>query len=1146
MADIFGGGGSAAKSNRFYSLQVQTSSAGVPKPILWGTRRLAPNLVWYGNFQSREASSGGGKSGDSGGNYTYSCAVIMALCEGPTATIGRVWADKEDTNLAKLNLTYMQGQDGQLPVTAIFTSAPDEARAYPFTAYVGTATYALGSSPNLPNHNFETQSWLHNAPNTMDAQFPDVLADFATNKRYGCQLEAAYVGDLSSWRTYCQALGFYGSPLLSSQETGIDVINRWAQITNTAIFWSGSVIKALPLGDQVVTGNGVTWDPGQAVVPQYDFEAQDYLAEDGADPVKVTIKDTADTSNYGSMTYTNRADSYQDDVVSARIQAAIDADRLRPLDTITAREFCDAAPATLSLQLILQRACYITNTYAWKTGIRYRLLEPGDIVTLTDANLGLDQFPVRITKVTVNQDRTVDFEAEEFPAGVGTATAHPHPVNDNATINTAVDPGDVSQVVIMEPSPGLTGGVQQVWIGAAGGPWWGGASVHISLDDEKYERLGEINGPCRVGTLASALPTGTDPDTVNTPLVTLATSRVQLGTGDQADADAGRTLCVIGTELVSYATATVTAANTYRLGYLRRGQYGTTMAAHAAGAPFARLDDRFFTYDLPAAYVGQRLYIKLTSFNIFQSAEYDPSQVNAYTYTPVGAAGMLPAPTNLQLSVITAYQADGTVQPAIQASWTPVDGGSPADTSLRWAPAASNDWQTLTVPAGTTQALLTPVIQNVTYQVQAASRLSATVRSIWAPQPAATITVGGVLGGASVTHLELYGQGLDTEFLGRDIHLVWQGNFPATTYAIGAAPNGTGAGFRNPYFQDYLVTISDPATGTVLRVERVTVEEYIYTFDKNAQDLGGPHRTVRFDVAIEDKLGGVTKAATLTVTNPVPAQVQIQPLPVTSGQVLLGYIPGTERDFAGVNAWVDTKEDVDTSGVPAVTGSSPPLIVGGLTAGQQYWGKIQTFDSFGSAGCPISAAVTWTQPYISTPELADSIIGRDQLTPELVTEIDGTTNTAAETKTIVDQLSAQTYLKVQANGHVAGIGEYADETASRIVLLADILSLALPSDTDPDGYVTPFVIGTKDGQPVIVLNAVTYAGTIHADQVDGGTFGAGVVYAGSVFANQLRGGTITGETLTLKADGNAAFVAMYGDLDGGPSFIFNDGIHSWN
>lgn len=1120
MSGILGGGGKTAGTTvtRYTSLQVQTSAAGVGIPIGWGTNRTGTNLIWYGNFQSTGQSQGGKGGGGGGTSYTYSTAVAMALGEGPIAGIGQVWAGKDASTLDKLNLTLMTGTAGQAVLSSLYSTAPDQALAYPLTAYVGSPKYDLGSSASLPNHNFEVMWGLRNAPNGKDANPADILLDFLTNPQYGMGLQASQVADLTSYRDYCAAAGLFLSPLLTDQNAASDTINRWGTLTNTAIFWSGGQLKAVPLGDRPLVGNGGFWTPD--LTPVYDLTDDDFLADSSSgDPVTLNRSDVADSDNIVQLEYLDRSNAYQTAIATARDQSAIDAWGQRVADPTQAHDICDATVAAVAAQLVLQRQLYIRNTYTFKLGWAYGLLEPGDIVTLTDTALGLDKFPVRITGIDEDSDGTLTMTAEELPAGIGTATEYPRPTTANTPLNTSVDPGEVAQAVITEPSPGLTGGVQQVWIGAVGASnWWGGCHVWLSVDDETYKQIGSITEPCRVGTLVTALPVAADPDTSDAAQVTLASPRVQLVGGTQADADAGRTLALIDGEMVAYATATLTGPSTYRLSYLRRGMYGTGIAAHVAGASFARLDDALFRYDLPAAYVGQRLYIKLTSFNLFDAAEQSLADVQAYTYTPVGALGMLPPPGGLTLTPQTSILADGTVQLGIGVSWTPPDAGAAVDTVIRWQ-ATGGTWQSVRIPAGTTTATLGPVVQNVAYTVQAASSLGPDVQSNWTA--AQTITLGGVLGGASVTGLELYGQGLNTAFQGRDVRLTWRGNFPATAYDVGGEPYGAGSGIVNPYFKCYVITVADPATGAILRTDYTATTDYTYTYQDNVLD-GGPRRSLTFTVAILDKLGGQTPGATISVSNPVPAPVQLSPLPTTAGTLLLGYIPptGTDAlDFAGVNIWYGDTADVDTNGTPAVTGSSPPLVLGGLTPGATCYLVSQTFDTFGTAGCPISAPLAVTLPLVSAADMAKAIIGDDQLTPDLLKRITTTADTAVETRTVVTDLSAMQYLKVDAYGNVAGIGEYADAAGSRVSIYAGVFSIALPSPSNPLGYVTPFAVGTYGGQPAIVMDAAVYTGPLHAEQVATGTLGADVVYAGTVKASQISSGAIGTVKLWATANG---------------------------
>lgn len=134
-----------------------------------------------------------------------------------------------------------------------------------------------------------------------------------------------------------------------------------------------------------------------------------------------------------------------------------------------------------------------------------------------------------------------------------------------------------------------------------------------------------------------------------------------------ADAAAGSTLCYVDGEYIGPQTATLTGTNAYNLTNLYRGLYGSTAGSHSSGTKFARLDDAIFKYALPAAYIGQTLYLKFQSFNVYGGGYQDLSTCTAYTITPTGAgfgggtAGAPTVPTGLAAS-------SGNAQVAL--SWT--------------------------------------------------------------------------------------------------------------------------------------------------------------------------------------------------------------------------------------------------------------------------------------------------------------------------------------------------------------------------------------------------------------------------------------------------------------------------------------------
>ncbi len=229
------------------------------------------------------------------------------------------------------------------------------------------------------------------------------------------------------------------------------------------------------------------------------------------------------------------------------------------------------------------------------------------------------------------------------PIGVGTAVAHAKQATAGAPLDPFVDPGNTNAPIIFEPTAGLTGGAVEVWIIASGGADWGGCQAWVSTDGNTYALAGTIYKGGRQGVLTATLPAATDPDTTDTLAVDLTQSAGQLLSGTTADADSYVTLCFCDGELLSFATATLTAANKYNLTYLRRGAFGTAIGAHASGAPFARFgpnDPSLFRYAYPASFIGHSIFVKLPAFNIFGQALQGLAGVSAYSYTLLGTGGM--------------------------------------------------------------------------------------------------------------------------------------------------------------------------------------------------------------------------------------------------------------------------------------------------------------------------------------------------------------------------------------------------------------------------------------------------------------------------------------------------------------------------
>jgi hypothetical protein len=669
------GGGPTPFSNAFKaptinSLRYNTSQTGSPVPICYGTQRVSINLLEFWGQQgfSTSTSKGGKGLGNSGGKKgsgaNFSANVAFGVCQGPVAFTGSphgfdgfnlAWSNGSVTFFNDVALNGYAGNDGQA-ADPVFASGDTNVPVlgYSGTCYVTGTPIQLGSSPALPNISFEITGFEVGTvgPSFLgDANPASIVTDLLTNARYGAGFPSANLdsaGSIADFATYCQAAGLAMSLLLDRQQPCARWVEEIAQLAVAAVVWSGSFLKIIPYGDEALNGNSASWTPN--LTTQYSLADADFLDfGGGSDPVMVTRSDPSAATNWLSIEYMDASNSYNPQILSVWDQGLIDQFGLRSEPSIQAHGFTNPSSATVSAQLQLQRKAYIRNTYKWKLGWRYSLLEPMDIVALTDATLGLSGTIVRITQIDEDDNGELTVTAEEM-IGVGTATLHTRQTTAGAPLDFLVDPGNTNAPILFEPPAALSGALE-VWMIASGGPNWGGCQVWVSSDGNSYSLFGTIYRGARQGVLSASLPSHADPDSADTLSVDLTESQGKMLSGTLADADNLVTLCYCDGELISYETATLTAAYKYALTYLRRGAYGTPIGSHSSGANFARFgpnDPSLFRYTYPSSFIGQTIFVKLPSFNTFGQALQSLAGLTASTYTLTGAGAVTPSNVPIQ------------------------------------------------------------------------------------------------------------------------------------------------------------------------------------------------------------------------------------------------------------------------------------------------------------------------------------------------------------------------------------------------------------------------------------------------------------------------------------------------------------------
>lgn len=610
-----------------------------------------------------------------GTDYTVAAGVYTfgAKWQGKTLSIEYQYLTGSLTQagLVDLGVTMFAGQVGQATWSVIATTAPAESIPYSGIAYVAGDDYDLGTDATVPNHTFEVQARLayHLGSTVPDADPAMFMLAMLTDGRYGAMFNAQRL-NLSLWSKYCRAAGLLMSPGFTEQIQAGELVDRMARLTNTGAVWSAGQLKMIPYGDSALSGNGATYTPN--LTPLYDLDDSHFLPRAKNDPpIFTNPKASADAKNWVRVEFLDRANEYNVAIAEWKDQADIDVNGLRPADIIVAHWIADRAVAVKVAQLEVQRQISIRTEYSFRLPWTFALLEPMDLLTITDSYLGLSKQPVRITEITENPDGDLDVTVEECPAGIATASTYGTQGAGGYTADYNAAPGSVTAPFIFEAPADRTQTGLEVYAAVIGtGANWGGCNVWVSLDGTGYRNIGTVFDGSRYGHLTGAISGG------NLPVQLTGNETIEAASAE--DALALTSLCYIGgasPEFLAYQGATLTGAGAYTLAGLNRGAYGTDgTAAHATNDPFVIVDESVAkSGPLELSMIGKTLHFKFTSFNQFGNNEQDLADVTDYTYTIDGGNTGVQAPTGL-----TATETTGGIQFTI----TPAGGVLSADIVL--------------------------------------------------------------------------------------------------------------------------------------------------------------------------------------------------------------------------------------------------------------------------------------------------------------------------------------------------------------------------------------------------------------------------------------------------------------------------------
>ena len=590
---------------------------------------------------------------ESGGVYTFTSADV-----GRYVYINYTYTSSSTdvTNSSTLNLTFFAGKQGQSPWSYMTSKYPGADFGYSALCYLGANPLFLGQSASLPSYNYELIGLVPFGGGIIDAHPCDALEVILTDTLCGVGFPAANID--TSWLrataaatgpnayAYWASNGYFISICLNTQQPAADALRQVIETGNVAAVWSDGLLKLIPYGDTTTVGNGYTYTPPTTPVvtltwdnllPPSDKRTGESTSDD---PLQGTVRAPQDCMNYVQVQWTNRANSYNNELTPEQNDAFIKLYGFRPESPQTWDFITTQAAASWALNLRLKRNCYIRNTYKFWLPFWFAALEPMDMVLLPTGE------PVRITQVEYDANDRIAIEAEQWTYGSADVTLYPKqtPTSYQPTQSLAI-PGNTYPVIFEATPQSLLAQPNTIQFAVAGNQAaWGGCNIFASPDGTTWTQIDQVKSQGRSGLLSAALPSHADPDTSNTLSVDMTISGGELVSVTPAQENSFVTLAAIvdadgSLELISYETVAMTAQNRYNITNLRRGVYGTTIKSHAIGAEFTYIGATgVFNYQYPAQYAGETMYFKFASFNTTGNQVQDLSQCIEYPFLIPGTS----------------------------------------------------------------------------------------------------------------------------------------------------------------------------------------------------------------------------------------------------------------------------------------------------------------------------------------------------------------------------------------------------------------------------------------------------------------------------------------------------------------------------
>jgi hypothetical protein len=575
---LFPRGAGNSEEGRIEEVRLGASSYGSPVPLAYGRARLPGQLIWLSELRESSASRRvGGKGGGSVTTFEYRADFAVALCRGPITAIRRIWANNDviydardgsaetESWLPLEDAVVYLGTDDQAADSTISAAVgAGDTPAYRGTAYIVFNDFDLTRFGNvIPQINVEVET-------ASEVTLEEVLEDLA-----------AYAGIAASRVDFSAVASIIVRGFVAPSEGPI-----------TAAF---EALEQAYRFDIVEVDGGLTAVPWGSVAVE-DYDAEEFGLVGDADYVSLTAAQAAEVPRSLEVRYQAESIDFQPATQSARFgHSAEDAPSLDVAAVLSNDEAATLALIELARQHV-QRLAGSTNVLPW--ALRHA---PGDLLRLTWESGEVRTF--KVSSMSLREDGGIALAmVEDDPAIYSLTATGQAPAGSSSGLVEVGDllyeaRGQLPQLADGHNNAFLPQPLVYLWAGRERTGWpglqFGNGDGYLS--QQAGFRPETVRVQSTMGETASSLAAAPafnlwdETSTVDVQIL----SGGGLVSRTKLEVYNGANLCLIGSELLSFRTATLLSPGVYRLSGLLRGRKGTEAEAgslRASGADFMMIE----------------------------------------------------------------------------------------------------------------------------------------------------------------------------------------------------------------------------------------------------------------------------------------------------------------------------------------------------------------------------------------------------------------------------------------------------------------------------------------------------------------------------------------------------------------------------